>query len=138
MFVQDLVTEDVLEESALHSKCFCHFLSRFLARVGLSFRRAHPARRPTIDDRDCLRFLAQLTAAYFRYPPHLIVNFDESNWYLVMAGDETVAERGAECVNQFVDGDPKANFSFFATITADGGKLPLILIAKGKTIRCHK
>jgi hypothetical protein len=72
----------------------------------------HPAKRPTIDDGTCLRFLAQLTAAYLRYPPPLIINFDESNWYRGMAGDETVAERGCECVNQFVDGDPKANFSF--------------------------
>jgi hypothetical protein len=55
-----------------------------------------------------------------------------------MAGDETVAEREAEFMNQFVDDDPKANFSFFATITADGGKLPPILMVKGKTIRRHK
>jgi hypothetical protein len=85
-----------------------------------------------------MHFLGQLTAAYHRYPPHLIVNFDKSNWHLVMAGDETVAEREAESVHQYVDGDPKANFSFFATITAEGQKLPLILIAKGKTYRCHK
>jgi hypothetical protein len=138
MLAHDLVAEGVLDDSALNFKCSRHFLSRFLTRVGLSFRRAHPARRPVIDDGDCLRFLAQLTAAYHRYPPYAIANFDESNWYLVMAGDETVAERGSECVNQYVDGDPKANFSFFATITADGRKLPLVLIAKGKTVRCHK
>jgi hypothetical protein len=32
-----------------------------------------------------------------------------------------------------VDGNTKANFSLFATITAEAEKLPLILIAKGKT-----
>jgi hypothetical protein len=68
----------------------------------------------------------------------LIVNFDESNWHLVMAAEETVAEGGAESVHQYLDGDPKANFSFFATITAEGQKPPLILIAKGRTRRCHK
>jgi hypothetical protein len=77
--VQDLVTEDVLEESALNFKSARHFLSRFLARVGLSSRRARPARRPMIDDGDCLCFLAQLTAACLRSPPHLIVSLDESN-----------------------------------------------------------
>jgi hypothetical protein len=77
-------------------------------------------------------------AAYHRYPPSAIVNFDESNWLLVMADDETVAIRGAETVSHFCDGDRKANFSFFATITAEGTKLPLILIAKEKTDCCHK
>jgi hypothetical protein len=138
VLVQDLIAESVLDQSFLNFKCSRHFLSRFLPRVGLSFRRARAARRPVIDDQECLRFLGQLTAAYHRYPPHLILNFDESNWHLVMAGEETVAERGAESVHQYVDGDPKANFSFFATITAEGQKLPLILIAKGKTVRCHK
>jgi hypothetical protein len=68
----------------------------------------------------------------------LIVNVDESNWHLVMAAEETVAERGAESVHQYVDGGPKVNFSFFAAITAEGQRLPLILIAKGRTCRCHK
>jgi hypothetical protein len=54
-----------------------------------------------------------------------------------MANDQTVAERGAETVHQYVDGDTKANFSFFATITAQGAKLPLILLTQGKTQRCR-
>jgi hypothetical protein len=54
-----------------------------------------------------------------------------------MTGDETIAEQSAETVHQYVDGDRKANFSFFATITAQGTKLPLILLAQGKTQRCH-
>jgi hypothetical protein len=55
-----------------------------------------------------------------------------------MVGEETIAERGTESVHQYVDGDPKANFSFVATITAEEEKLPLILIAQGKTFRYHK
>jgi hypothetical protein len=136
--VHDLIPEHVLDDSFLNFKSFGHFLSRFMPRAGLSFRKARAARRPAIDHEECMRFLGKLAAAYHRYPPHLILNFDECNWYLVMAGEQTVAERGAECVHQDVNGDPKANFTFFATITAEGQKLPLIFIAKGKTIRCHK
>jgi hypothetical protein len=55
-----------------------------------------------------------------------------------MASEETVAERGVETVHQYVDGDPKSNFPFFATITTEGQKPPLILTAKGKNVRCHK
>jgi hypothetical protein len=57
-----------------------------------------------------LHFLAQLTAGYHRDPPYLILNFDESNCPLVMAGEETV--------HQNVDRDVKARFSFFAAIIA--------------------
>jgi hypothetical protein len=56
---------------------------------------------------------------------------------LVISNDQTVVERGAETVHQYVDGDAKANFSFFVTITAQGAKLPLILLAQGKTQGCH-
>jgi hypothetical protein len=56
----------------------------------------------------------------------------------VIAGDEAIAERGVESVQNYVDGDVKANFSFFPTITAEGERLPLILITKQKSTRCHK
>jgi hypothetical protein len=49
-----------------------------------------------IDDVEYVYVLTQLATAYHYYPPHLILNLDESNWYFTMAGDEVVAERGAE------------------------------------------
>jgi hypothetical protein len=91
-----------------------------------------------LDEEECAHLMASLIAAYHRYPPFAIVNFDELNWHLVMADDQTVAVRGVETVHHYCDGDAKANFSSFATITADVSKLPLILIGKGKTNRCHK
>jgi hypothetical protein len=136
--VQDLVGEQSLDDSFLNFKSSRHFLTRFSKRVGLSFRRAGLARRCAVDNGEYMHFPGQLTAAYHRYPPHLIVNFDESNWYLVMAGEETVAERGAQSMHHYVAGDPKANSPFFGRITAESQKLPLILIAKGRTRPCHK
>jgi hypothetical protein len=95
-------------------------MSNFIQRIGLSFRKVHPQRRPAVDDSEYAQFLANLTAAYHRYSPHFILNFDESNWHVVMEGDVTLTERGAETVHNYVDGDPKMNFTFFATITAEG------------------
>jgi transposase len=138
MLVQDLVVQNVLDERHLAFKCSSHFLSRFLKRVGLSFRRARPERRPPIDDAECALFLSKLNGAFLRYPPDAILNFDESSWHLVMSGEQMVAERGVEAVHQYVNGDAKASFTFFATISAAGQKFPLILLAKGKTPRCHK
>jgi hypothetical protein len=54
-----------------------------------------------------------------------------------MAGDEVVPATGAESVHQSVGDHTKADFTFFAMTKAEGEKLPLILIAKGKTNRCH-
>jgi hypothetical protein len=96
MLIQDLVAQKILDDSFLNFKCSYHFLSRCLSRVGLGFHQAQSTRRPVIDDVECVHFLTQLNAAYHRYPPHLILNFDESNLYLVMAGDEMIAEMGAE------------------------------------------
>jgi hypothetical protein len=83
-------------------------------------------------------FVGQLTAIYQRYPPHLIFHFDKFNWHLLMSGKLMVVDRGKKLVHQSVDGDPKANFSFLATITSEAQKIPLILIAKGTTVRCQK
>jgi hypothetical protein len=137
MLVQDLIVQKILDESLLNFKCSAHFRSNFIRRMGLSFRKSLPQRRSAIDDSECAQFTVNLTAAYHRYPPHLILNFDESNWHLVMEGDLMLAERGAETVHNYVDGDPKTNFTFFATIIAEGTKFPLILVAKGKTARCY-
>jgi hypothetical protein len=94
ILVHDLVAQQVLEASLLKFKCSSHDLSNFLRRVGLSFRKARPQRRPVIDDAACAEFVSRLAATYLRYRPDFVLNFDESNWYLVMAGDEMVAERG--------------------------------------------
>jgi hypothetical protein len=136
MPVQDLIAQQILDESLLNFKCSAHFMSNFI-RMGLSFRKARPERRPAIDESKCAQFMANMTAAYHRYPPHLILNFNESNWHLVMEEDVMLAEQGAETVHNYVDGDSKTNFTFFTTITAEGTKFPLILAAKGKTAGCH-
>jgi hypothetical protein len=138
MLVQDFIAQETFDRQALNFKCSPHFMLTFLRGVGLSFRRARQARIPEIDDSECARFLSQIVGAYHRDPPYHIVNFDESNWHLVRANDETVAEWWAKTVHQYVEGDPKANFTFLATVTAEGTKFPLILVAKGKTARCHK
>jgi hypothetical protein len=62
-----------------------------------------------------------------------LVNFDESSWRLVMMAEKTLAERGTDVVNRYVNGDMRAKFPFFASVVADGTKLLLVLVAKGRT-----
>jgi hypothetical protein len=51
-----------------------------------------------------------MITAYHHYPIHLIINFNESNWHLVMADDQTIAVRGAETICHDCEGNAKANF----------------------------
>jgi hypothetical protein len=54
-----------------------------------------------------------------------LVNFDESSWRLVKTSERTIAERGTEVVNRYVNGDMKAAFTFFASVVADGTKFSI-------------
>jgi hypothetical protein len=138
MLVHGFVACHKLPATALNFKCSTTYMRRFLKRTGLSFRHARPARRPVLDESECDDFLFAFHLSLDVLGRSAVVNFDESNWRLVMTGNRTVAERGSETVERFVNGDVKAGFTFFASILADGTKLPLILIAKGKTERCRR
>jgi hypothetical protein len=67
-----------------------------------------------------------------------MVDFDELSWPLDMSVERPVPQPGAESVKRHGNGDVKAAFTFFASVVADGTKLPLILIAKGTTAFCHR
>jgi hypothetical protein len=81
-------------------------------------------------------FIFSLHISLKIFGPTALVNFDESSWRFVMTSERTIAERGTEVVNRYVNGDMKAAFKFFASVAADGTKLSLV--AKGRTIRCHR
>jgi hypothetical protein len=51
---------------------------------------------------------------------------------------KTIAEKGVESVRIEVSGDPKAGFTLIGAITARGQRLPLFLVAKGLTSKCHQ
>jgi hypothetical protein len=102
ILVQDLLSQGILGQDALNLQCSYHFIESFLQRLGLSFRRARPETRPAIDDDECAQLMTDLLLAFQLSPPDHIVNCDESNWFLVMAGAQTVP-RGATGEYQPVD-----------------------------------
>jgi hypothetical protein len=67
-----------------------------------------------------------------------LINFDEPSWRLVITSERTIAERRTKVVNRYVNCDMKAVLTFFASVVADGTKLPLVLVAKERTTRCRK
>jgi hypothetical protein len=50
ILVQHFVARHILPASALNFKCSHHFMSRFLHRANLSFRKTRPTKPPMIDD----------------------------------------------------------------------------------------
>jgi hypothetical protein len=136
--VQSLVAQGVLPDTLLNFKCSYEFMKNFLKRNGLSFRKRRTRRRPNIDEDECDEYIRHLNFAYSNYPPDHIINTDESSWKVAMCSGVTIAPIGAEIVNCYINGCEKADFTFIATIRADGSKLPLVVLAKGITERCHK
>jgi hypothetical protein len=114
MLVHAFVACGDLPSGALNFKSSRNDTERFLKRTGLSFR-SQPTRRPALDEEECDYFILTFQICLEIFAPEVVVNLDESH-----------------------GGNAKASVTFFACVTASGTKLPLALIAKGRTPRCHK
>jgi hypothetical protein len=79
MFIHLMVGEGFLDDSVLNFKCSNHFLSAFLQRQNLSFRRVTPAGRSQIGGQECDMFMIRLAKASMKCPESNIVNFNASN-----------------------------------------------------------
>jgi hypothetical protein len=62
---------------------------------------------------------------------------DETFWKLLSNSFPTIADRGADRISCFCDGDLKICVAVIVTIDTAGEKLPLWAIAEGKTERCQ-
>jgi hypothetical protein len=106
------------------------------ARQGLSLRTPHQERRTTLDDRHAAFFLDRLNSLSNDYPPDLVFNMDETCWRLFETPKKVLAEKGTETVKLRSATSDKTSFTAPGTISASGRKLPLRVLAKGKTPRC--
>jgi hypothetical protein len=108
-----------------------------MKRHHLSLRKPHPKRRPKTEPMSVQAFQARLAAVMGRYAPEIVINMDETSWKHLNNGPLTIAETGSETVNCYFRGDPKTCLTAIAAITAAGEKLPLWILARGKTTRCE-
>ena len=110
----------------------------FLKRNNLSYRVCTAERRPPIDQKEVDTFNKLLQKAIDDTSDRIILNCDESCWRVMMPPKRSIVKRGQDSVKLNIDGDQKAGFTIIGTISSDGAKLPLVIIAKGRTKRCHK
>jgi hypothetical protein len=109
----------------------------FLDRHHLTFRKVRPSKRPPVNEDQINAFKSHVFEAIHDYGNSSVINMDETKWMINPPIDRTLAEVGVETVHEYSEGDPKAGFSVIASIAEDSTKMPLWIIAKGKTPRCE-
>ena len=112
------------------------YLKKFLKRHGLSLRVPHVRRRTAPDDEKVAEFLLDVDAVRDQFPENLIYNVDETCWRLLNGPVKTLAATGQEEVAVDAACNPKTDITVIAAVTKAGDRLPLYLLAKGKTPRC--
>ena len=116
------------------------WISNWRKNHHISLRKYHFRRRKLNDPEEVEEFREEVYAAISRYGSRNVYNMDETSWGLVPHDEKVWALRGSdEVVFERNDNYPsKYKFTAIATINAAGEKLPIITVAKGKTIRCEK
>ena len=115
--------------------CSNGFISGFKMRHRFSSRRTHLKRRPNIDDSDLEKWKSKIRNLLRETPKDRVVNVDETAWFFYPKGLLTWAIKGSSDISVNINGNDKDNITALCSITAAGTKLPMMLIASGKTER---
>ena len=134
--VKAKVEEHVAEITGSKIEAGRTFLDNFLDRQGLSMRMPHVRRRTLPDDDQVASFLADMDASQFQFPDSDVFNIDETCWRLVNGRLRTLAVRGQDEVDVKCGADPKSDITVICGCSRSGDRLPIYLLAKGKTPRC--
>ena len=113
-------------------------LDNFMRRNELSMRTSHLKRRTAPNDEVVARFTERMDLVRAEFDPDFIVNVDETCWRLVNGRMKTLAIRGATDVTVKTKIEPKTDITAIAGCTMAGRRLPLWIIAKGKTSKCEE
>ena len=115
-------------------KCSDHFILKFKKRHQLSIRKSHPKRRPDVSQEEINSFRSQGKRLFNLVADDHIINCDESFWNLIYLPPHTWAPCNSDNIIISPKENEKKGFTVLASIRKDGQKLPLLLIARGKTL----
>lgn len=124
-----------------HLERFCassRFLRGLERRQQLSLRTPHKERRTIVDENVATYFLNRLNSLSDDYPPDMVFNMDETCWRLFESPRKVLAEKGTETVKLCSKSGEKTSFTALGAISAAGQKLPLWVLAKGRTQRSER
>lgn len=114
------------------------FIADFKNWNHLSTRVLHPKRRPQATEEEKSDWIHKIKNLLSSTDHSRIVNVDETCWKCFPNGLMTWAEKGSDGISINLDSSPKASMTVLASIRADGTKIPLYFIAKGKTNLAEK
>jgi hypothetical protein len=117
--------------------CSAGFIAGFKLSNGLSSRKCHYKIRPNVSEEERSALRDRLANLLNSMDPDRILNADQTNWLLFPRGLWRRALKGATSVPIHINGDEKESRSVIATVTASGVKLPLQILAHGKTDDVH-
>ena len=106
----------------------------------ISLRKYHFLRGTLNDPLKSINYRDNVFNAIMKYVSKNVYNMDETSWGLVPHDDKVWAVTVSDEVIFDVSKNypNKARFTPIATINANGDKISLITVAKGKTVRCEK
>jgi hypothetical protein len=117
-------------------QCSDHFIHNFRRRHGFSSRRFHlRRRRRSMQRADIEEWRISMCELLSRVDHHRVISCDETAWRVVPTGLLTWAPVGADNVKVYIEAFDKDAITMLASITAASEKLPLFMIAKGRTSR---
>ena len=109
------------------------FIYDFKCGNNISSRRAHFKRRNPASTSQIAPWIQEITSLLQTVRKEDVYNCDETSWKLFPNGLLTWAQLGGDNVAITTASEEKKCLTALATIRADGTKMPLMLIAKGKT-----
>jgi hypothetical protein len=118
--------------------CSNGFIEDFKERNRFRSRRAHYKRRPTTDPAIAAAGIDEIQQLIATAPDlDRVVNCDETCWRVYPNALKTWAPCGSDNVQVTIGGNDKDSFTALCSITAARRKLPMVMIAKGKTTRAE-
>ena len=115
-----------------------HWQERFEERTGLSYRIPHLRRRTQPNDEKVAEFVENIELAQEQFTRGVILNADETCWRIVNGQIKTLALKGSQDVVLETSFDAKQAVTVMACMSANGEKLPLMVIAEGTTELCEQ
>ena len=108
------------------------FIYDFKKNHRITSKKCHTKRRPANKKYDKL-FIKDIEELFENNDVHYIINIDETGWEVIPSNIRVWHMVGEDHVVRYINANDKEKVTVVAAVTADGTKLPLQFIAKGKT-----
>ena len=96
------------------------WIENFKKKHSFSRRKFHKKRRTKTKLSNIINLLRIVCKIFNNSPKNKILNVDETCWCFQESGEYTWAETGTENVSIYSNVDEKSNFTYLATINAEG------------------